>query len=74
MYSAAQDTYIVVYDLVADQAMYKLMGHRDVVTQLDVVLMASAQQRNHMQRLLLSSSKDGMLKFWDLSQQCCILS
>ena len=43
MYSGAQDTYIVVYDLVADQAMYKLMGHRDVVTQLDVVLMASAQ-------------------------------
>jgi len=27
MFSGGQDTYIVVYDLVSDQAMYKLVGH-----------------------------------------------
>lgn len=27
MFSGGQDTYIVVYDLVSDQAMYKLLGH-----------------------------------------------
>ena len=48
--------------------MYKLMGHRDVITQLDVVLIGNPLETNKMQRLLLSSSKDGMLKFWDLSQ------
>ena len=46
--------------------MYKLMGHRDHVTQLDVV---------HADKpLLLSSGKDGVLKLWDLTQQCCILN
>lgn len=29
MYSGGQDTYIVVYDLVSDQAQYKLMGHKE---------------------------------------------
>ena len=27
-----------------------------------------------MQRLLISSSHDGFLKFWDLAQQTCVLS
>ena len=32
MYSGSEDTYVVVYDLVADTANYKLMGHKDHVT------------------------------------------
>lgn len=34
LYSAGQDTYIVVYDLVSERAEYKLMGHREEVTDL----------------------------------------
>jgi len=32
LYSGSQDTYIVIYDLVADQAMFKLLGHKEEIT------------------------------------------
>ena len=34
MASGSQDTYIIIYDLVADTASFKLMGHSDHVTSL----------------------------------------
>lgn len=61
MFSGSQDTYIIVYDLLADQALFKLMGHRDHVTQIDPVQSGS-------RKLLLSSGKDGFLKVWDLRE------
>ena len=32
MYSGGNDTYIVVYDLVSDQAQFKLTGHKEQIT------------------------------------------
>lgn len=29
LYSAGQDTYIVMYDLISERAQYKLMGHKE---------------------------------------------
>jgi hypothetical protein len=31
-------------------------------------------QKGNEQTLLISSSKDGLLKFWDLEQQTCLLN
>ena len=70
MYSGAQDTYIVIYDLVSDQAMFKLLGHKEEITQLAVFQMSLSGKQN--QTILISASKDGFIKLWDLQQQFCM--
>jgi|DEB0MinimDraft_12_1074336.scaffolds.fasta_scaffold49894_1 hypothetical protein len=44
LYSGGQDTYIVIYDLVADAAQFKLMGHKEEVSQLCVFKMDNGKQ------------------------------
>jgi len=66
--SGGQDTYIVVYDLVADLAQFKLMGHSDHITQLHMVQMENQYLKGLTQQVLITSSKDGFIKLWDLSQ------
>jgi len=73
MASGSEDTYIVIYDLVADTASFKLMGHSDVVTSLFTFGMEHPIRRNE-QEILVSGSKDGLLKFWNLEQQSCVLN
>ena len=36
--------------------------------------MVNPYLKGRTQQILLSSSKDGFLKFWDLEQQCCLSS
>ena len=66
--SGSQDTYIVVYDLIADQAQFKLLGHKDHITQLQTFSIMNPYLKGLTQEILLTSSKDGFLKLWDLSQ------
>lgn len=63
--SGAQDTYIILYDLVNSTAEYKLMGHTEPVTQLQT-LVTRHPETKQLQRHLLSGAKDGLLKLWDL--------
>lgn len=58
----------MVYDLVSDQAQYKLMGHKESVTQLSLFVLKNPYLKGRTQNILVSSSKDGFLKFWDLEQ------
>jgi WD40 repeat protein len=71
LYSGSQDTYIITYDLVADQAQYKLMGHKDAVSNLVLFEMKLPNQKQPT-KVLVSSSKDGFIKLWDLSVQYCL--
>lgn len=71
LYSGGQDTYIVIYDLVADAAQFKLMGHKEEVSQLCVFKMDNGKQP---QTILVSASKDGFIKLWDLEQQYCVFT
>ena len=73
MASGSQDTYIIIYDLVADTASFKLMGHSDHVTSLATFNLLHSL-KGIEQQILVSGSKDGLLKFWDLTQQTCIVS
>jgi len=74
MISGGQDTYIVVYDLVADAAQYKLMGHKEEVTQLATFIISNPFLKGAKQTVLVTSSKDGYIKFWDVNQQACLTS
>lgn len=71
--SGSADTYIVVYDLIGDTAQFKLLGHNEQITKLASFAYEHAT-RGSQQTLLISSSKDGLLKFWDLEQQACVLN
>ena len=73
MASASADTSIIVYDLFSDSAMFKLLGHSDVITGLDILQMQDPIKGN-INSYLLSGSKDGFMKLWDLTQQKCILN
>ena len=69
--SGGADTYIIIYDLVTSTAEFKLMGHAESITQLQT-LVTEHPVRGTPQRNLISSSKDGLLKVWDLQSQSCV--
>lgn len=76
--SGGNDTDIVVWDLVAERGVCRLRGHKDAVTAVrflptgpsDVTGALAAGGR--AVRLLASSSKDALVKVWDLALQCCV--
>jgi U3 small nucleolar RNA-associated protein 12 len=53
---------IVVWDLIAESGLFRLLGHSRVISSL------SFWKTNY----LLSTSLDGFVKVWDLAGQCCI--
>ena len=63
--SGGSDCDIILWDLVSLTATCKLSGHKDAVTALGFVLKGS-------QRLLVSVSKDTLLKVWDIDSNHCI--
>jgi WD40 repeat protein len=56
----------VLYDLVADTALYKLTGHKEPITALEEVRYTNLE-RGSEESVLISGSKDGFVKFWDLN-------
>ena len=83
--SASLDTDVILWDLVAETGLYRLRGHRDAVTAIAFVQLPSSQNKpdgpsssapvhseSEAAGYLLSTSKDGLLKLWDLSLQHCI--
>jgi len=73
--SASMDTDIVVWDTVAESGLYRLRGHRDQVTAIAFLYNTTGSPDEAKDpRLLVSSSKDQMVKIWDLSIQSCVQS
>ncbi|CCF54549.1 uncharacterized protein UHO2_01932 [Ustilago hordei] len=83
--SASLDTDIILWDLVAETGLYRLRGHRDAVTAIAFVQLpstlinpdgpsssAAVHSQSDAAGYLLSTSKDGLLKLWDLSLQHCV--
>lgn len=90
--SGAQDTDIVVWDLVAEVGLFKLRGHKNQITGLQFIYPATAQNiaadgsdgqdlditngqkglADNYPGFLLSTSKDALLKLWDLGSQHCV--
>lgn len=60
--SGSRDSDIIVWDLVSEVGLYKLRSHKDNITGI------SLQDENW----LISTSKDGLIKIWDLKIQQCI--
>lgn len=60
--SGSRDSDIIVWDLVSETGLYKLRSHKDNITGI------WSQDENW----LISTSKDGIIKIWDLKVQQCI--
>lgn len=83
--SASLDTDIILWDLVAETGLFRLRGHRDAVTAVAFVQLpsrlitpdgpsssAAVHTGSDGAGYLLTTSKDGLLKLWDLSLQHCV--
>lgn len=80
--SGSRDTDIILWDLVAEVGLFKLRGHKDQITSLNFLSQGSDAQldggidgqtsETDVDSHLLSTSKDALIKVWDLSTQHCI--
>lgn len=77
--SGAKDSDIICWDLVGEVGLCKLRGHKDQITSLKFLSLENefkdldtGSGREQMEAFLLSTSKDGLIKLWDLSTQTCV--
>lgn len=74
--SGAKDTDIIIWDLISEVGLFKLRGHTDQITSLNFLvpspeLLQAAGLVEHA-GFLLTTSKDSLIKVWDLASQHCI--
>jgi U3 small nucleolar RNA-associated protein 12 len=67
--TGSNDGSVVLWDVVAETGLFRLLGHRGGITDIHFVNM---QGTNAMLDLLVTTSLDGFVKVWDLKGQCCI--
>jgi U3 small nucleolar RNA-associated protein 12 len=81
--SGARDTDIVIWDLVSEVGLFKLRGHKGQITGLhflhtsqstdeDGEIDGATGEVDPEQAFLLSTSKDALIKIWDVNTQHCI--
>ncbi|KAL4512906.1 hypothetical protein ABPG72_017591 [Tetrahymena utriculariae] len=59
------DTSIIVWDILGEQPLYKLAGHKNAITDLFYYKYQENEFTTH--EFILSTSKDGLFKLWDMS-------
>ena len=69
--SGGADTHVILYDLVASSAEFKLMGHGEALVQVKTLMTRHPELGTPIKNLI-TASKDGVIKVWNMQQQCCI--
>ena len=75
--SGGSDGVVILWDIVAETGLFRLLGHRGPVTDLSFCSPSVtfskeyAENGNIVFDGLVSSSLDGLVKVWDLDAQCC---
>jgi U3 small nucleolar RNA-associated protein 12 len=70
--SGSKDTDIIVWDLIAEVGLFRLRGHKDQITSINFLSTDDDIETAGAQDVLLSTSKDALIKVWDLSTQHCV--
>ncbi|KAJ1827290.1 beta transducin, partial [Coemansia sp. RSA 2599] len=77
--SGARDTDIIFWDVVGEVGLFKLRGHKDEITGIAFVSSSSSSSANADSALnassegyIVSSSKDTLVKLWDLRARHCV--
>lgn len=60
--SGSNDTTIIIWDLVSESGLIKFKGHKNLITSIHY----------YDENYLISTSKDGLIKIWDLKLNQCI--
>lgn len=71
--SGSSDSSIIMWDLVSEEGLYKFKGHKGQITGMSFL----TENPDHlgdddMEDYLLTTSKDGLIKLWELKSQQCI--
>lgn len=72
MISGATDNSIIVWDIIGETSLYKLVGHHNAITSLAFAPSYYLGEEASPNQYLLSTSKDGLFKMWDLNIQSCV--
>ena len=74
--SGGNDGTVVVWDVLAETGLFRLRGHKGGITELRFASVGgtASSTSGSSQRLdgLITASLDGLVKVWDLQQQCCV--
>ncbi|KAF9435125.1 hypothetical protein BGZ76_006854 [Entomortierella beljakovae] len=71
--SGSKDTDLIVWDVEGEVGLYRLRGHKDQVTSVRFLTKPSITEGgNSTDGYVISSSKDTLIKLWDLSTQHCM--
>jgi U3 small nucleolar RNA-associated protein 12 len=79
--SGSRDTNIIIWNLLSETAEFRLRGHKDQITGLAFLRTSQKSQVNGLdvdisedaeENYLLSTSKDALVKIWDLVTPHCI--
>ena len=65
--SGSSDGSVILWDIVAETGLFRLLGHRGGITDIHFVSLKDVEMD-----LLVTTSLDGFVKIWDLKGQCCI--
>ncbi|KAH9840489.1 WD domain-containing protein [Teratosphaeria destructans] len=76
--SGSRDTDLVVWDLVGERAEFRLRGHKDQITGVALLRTRARLGGDEVtdqdvdERYLVSTSKDALIKLWDLGTPHCV--
>jgi WD40 repeat protein len=72
--SGASDGTIVLWDIIAENGLFRLLGHRGAITATTFIQLENSVETPSSSTLdgLITTSLDGLVKIWDLNAQCCI--
>eukprot|EP00970_Alexandrium_tamarense_P008883 scaffold1732_cov195-Alexandrium_tamarense.AAC.1 len=66
--SGGADGVVILWDVIAETGLFRLLGHRGPVTGITFLRPSSKSGVDG----LVTSGSDGLVKVWDLNGQCCV--
>lgn len=69
--SGSSDGSVVLWDIIAETGLFRLLGHRGGITDIKFVNLRKTESTTGIDDYLITSSLDGLVKVWDLNGQCC---
>jgi hypothetical protein len=57
---------IILWDLVAESGLFRLLGHKGAIKDIHF-----QSRKGSIQDFIVSTSMDGLVKVWNLNEQCC---
>ena len=71
--SGSNDGTVILWDIVAESGLFRLLGHVGCVTDIGFVNNDSTYSKGvRLEDGLVTCGVDGLVKIWDLKAQCCI--